>query len=513
MHPRLRFWIIVSLALIAGVMIAFQIADESMLLGELVAAALLWIVLDQYSNARPEAWILGATMFGYIVANRGFAQISLLQRLPLLPAETALAVGLGATLVRSAVRHQLPVMRDALNFAIFAWFALGTARLWSDVRANGAMALRDYATVYYALFFYVGQSLATHPPSARLMRQWVIAACAALPITYFLFTRYEIFLLQHVTFRGAPLIFYKDDLAAAYLLFGALLLLTIRRRGRQIPPNTNPSSRIPALVPVWAAAAYALTFTINSSRAALVAFITACGWWALARRWAPWKLQAVVVPTGLIVLSLVAVLGQKDFKQSRLYALYEHTASIVDVTGTRRYENPEETYVGDNNQFRLAWWHSVFDQTMEGGPLLGLGWGADITEPFVQSYKIDLGDEFNTRSPHCVLFSVFGRMGFVGLIAFLGVITAMVMRTIQLVRLVRTNDDALPTLGWWSVAWVMFVSGCFGVVLEGPMGAVIFWTALGLANAQTAAMAKESGARIQESGDEPTGSLARDFAK
>ena len=30
------------------------------------------------------------------------------------------------------------------------------------------------------------------------------------------------------------------------------------------------------------------------------------------------------------------------------------------------------------------------------------------------------------------------------------------------------------------------LSACFGVVLEGPMGAVVFWTILGLAHSQTA---------------------------
>jgi hypothetical protein len=44
------------------------------------------------------------------------------------------------------------------------------------------------------------------------------------------------------------------------------------------------------------------------------------------------------------------------------------------------------------------------------------------------------------------------------------------------------------------------------------MGAVIFWTALGLANAQTVALAKESVAGIQESEEKPTGSLVEHSA-
>jgi len=81
---------------------------------------------------------------------------------------------------------------------------------------------------------------------------------------------------------------------------------------------------------------------------------------------------------------------------------------------------------------------------------------------------------------------VLGRMGLAGLAAFLALVAAMAARTWRLARLARTDDAALPALGWWSVSWVMFVSGCFGVVLEGPMGAVIFWTSLGMANATTA---------------------------
>jgi len=76
-------------------------------------------------------------------------------------------------------------------------------------------------------------------------------------------------------------------------------------------------------------------------------------------------------------------------------------------------------------------------------------------------------------------------MGIAGLVAFAGIVAAMAAATWRLVQRARSDDAALVPLGWWSVAWVMFTSGCFGVVLEGPMGAVVFWTALGMANATT----------------------------
>jgi len=56
-----------------------------------------------------------------------------------------------------------------------------------------------------------------------------------------------------------------------------------------------------------------------------------------------------------------------------------------------------------------------------------------------------------------------------------------------------------PSLGTWCAAWVILVSACFGAVLEGPMGAVIFWSALGLA----AAMSNYGTPREEINPDEP----------
>ena len=51
------------------------------------------------------------------------------------------------------------------------------------------------------------------------------------------------------------------------------------------------------------------------------------------------------------------------------------------------------------------------------------------------------------------------------------------------VRIWQTlHDPDHRGLGMWIGAWVVFVSACFGVVLEGPMGAVLFWVMLGAAN-------------------------------
>ena len=40
---------------------------------------------------------------------------------------------------------------------LLLWFIIGTSRLFFGVREHGFVAIRDYALVYYGLFFYLAQ--------------------------------------------------------------------------------------------------------------------------------------------------------------------------------------------------------------------------------------------------------------------------------------------------------------------------------------------------------------------
>jgi O-antigen ligase len=364
-------------------------------------------------------------------------------------------------------------VRDSLNYAVLAWLAIGAARLWVDVRVHGALALRDFAMCYYAVFFFLAQTLTSHAASSRLLHRALLVAFAVLPVVFQIYTRFTDFILGTVRLRGGPLLFYKEDLVASYCFAGFFVFL----------------AAAPALRwwrAIFATMAYVAAFGINSSRAAIMGLLVTSTWWAVARRWTPWKLQALLAPLAIAGLALVALLGGKDFQQSKVYSLYEHVSSMVDFSGTGRYSTDDRRYVGDNNRFRLAWWRSVVEEVQESGPVFGLGFGHDLAERFVRSYELDLGEDFSARSPHSILFSVLGRMGLVGLLLLFWIVGAMAAATWRLARRARTDDAALGPLGWWSVAWVMFTSGCFGVVLEGPMGAVIFWTSLGMANSASA---------------------------
>jgi hypothetical protein len=428
------------------------------------------------AGAQPEAWVLSAVLFGYVVGNRGFAQISLTGSFPLLCAEAALLLLVPALFIRAALRRTLPFRADPLNLAILLWLTLGTARLPADIHTHGVIALRDFATLYYAAFFFVAQAIAANDQSERVLRRMFQGAILILPVSYFA-SNVASDLVFKIQIRGIPVFFYKEDLVAAALFSGFFVLLS--------QPVTRRLAwwRWPA-----AAACYASAFSIGSSRAGIAGLLVTLGWWGLGRRWRPFKLQAAIVPAGLAALFIVAVVQQKEFKQSKIYGLYEHVASMVDLTGTRRYTNPEQEFVGDNNRFRLAWWRSVAEEMWAVNPVFGVGFGYDITTPFVRNYEFDLGEDFTTRSPHSIFMTVFGRMGLVGGLAWLAILGCAANQMRRLLLHGRNGHDISGPLGWWSVSWVYLTSACFGVVLEGPMGAVVFWSALGIAYSRTAVL-------------------------
>lgn len=468
MSPRLRLWLAGILAAALAVGAGWEIAQENYWLAAAASVPVAWILIEWLSATRAEAWTLAAVLMGYVIANRGFAQISPFGNLPLLPAELALALAGGSTLVRLARKQASPFRSDPLNFAILVWVALGAARLIPDLARFGSVALRDFATVYYALFFFIAQSLASEAKSARLLRRTLLTALALLPLTYLLFNRFTDFFLGQLLFRGAPVLYYKDDLVAAYFFCGFFLIQTASW------PNPIRTS--------LALTSYISAFTIGSSRAAIVGLTVVTIWWGLARRTTALKLQAWAASLAIMVLGLTALVQDEPIRNSRIVTLYEHLASMVDFAGSGKYESDQRQYVGDNNRFRLSWWRSVADEVFSTSPVFGLGFGANLADRFVRNYELDLGDDFSTRSPHSIVFSVLGRMGITGLVALAAIVAAMIAATARLALAARVNPNCLEPLGWWSVAWVMFTSGCFGVVLEGPMGAVLFWTALGLAN-------------------------------
>ena len=156
--------------------------------------------------------------------------------------------------------------------------------------------------------------------------------------------------------------------------------------------------------------------------------------------------------------------------------------SIADYSGARSYNSDTSSTKGDNNQFRLVWWKSVAEETLATAPVMGQGFGADLTRGFLMEYYATSNEEFSARSPHNIFITTLGRMGLVGVAVLLAIYFVQGRITARVAREARTDPTRQDAMTLQAAVWVVMVSSCLGVVLEGPMGAIPFWIMLGLAH-------------------------------
>jgi hypothetical protein len=221
----------------------------------------------------------------------------------------------------------------------------------------------------------------------------------------------------------------------------------------------------------------------ESPRAALVAAAVATIAWASVRRFRLIGFQIAVVAVGIAVSLPLEIISGTQLAESKSYEMFERVVSLVDWSGSHAYQNAESANTIDNNQFRRVWWNAVVAETVAGNPVFGLGFGYDLAARFLADYNwLSVEEEFTTRSPHSVIVTNFGRLGGLGLGLFL---LGAAMAARSGIRAFRITD--FEAMAWWSVVIILGVSACFGVVLEAPMGAVVFWVALGFAHQKTSA--------------------------
>lgn len=467
LSPLWRTRIAAVIAAIIAVWLGAGLAKAEYFWPVIITGGLLLFSAQRVFAMPVDALLVGGVLFGYLLGNRGFAQISLTGSFPILPAEFVLLIASLILIVQGGLYRVTIVRRELLNGAILAWIVIGSVRLMFDIRSFGFLAIRDFAMVYYASFFFIAQHIANNPRQRNWLNNALIAGCLGMAVCYPLIQVIPDFFHGVLTLRGNPLIYYKGDLVGTMLSAGAVLIYV--RHIKEKPLVATAATLI----------LLGIALTTNN-RASMVGLATVTGLLILGRQWKFAALQTLAGIVPVISILFFAHLTNTSWRQTPIHGVYERVVSIADPFGQRAYSGENTFFKGDNNRFRAVWWEAVYLETMDGNPLTGLGFGHDLAKQFVREYYPEQGEAFDTRSPHNVVLTVFARMGLLGLIPFILIGVLIAWRIIQAARI------GLPGLGMWCVAWVILISACFGVVLEGPMGAVVFWIALGTANSSDA---------------------------
>ncbi len=458
LDSRIRSLIVLLPALGLAMWVASELSSEEYILPLIFIMAFGALVFFSVfvQVVRVEAAVLNMLLVGYIVGNRGFAELTLAK--PFYPGEVALAVISIATLVRYVLSRELPDLSGLLARLIMIYCVLGAVRLFLDYSTYHMDAARDSAMVYYSIFFFLGRELATRPASKAMLEKCLrFSFLALLPIALAQRLFPELFMINILS--------EKDDILTIFAAVGVFVLYT--------RPNIYGLRWLRGALIVF----YIGYIAIGVTRASLVGLMVGGIVLLVARQWRFLSFFAVAFVFGVTALGGLAF-TYGDSSTINPDVMIEKFESMVDVTGSGQYNSDFGNLKAGNNEFRRTLWQSFFDDTNETSPVFGRGFGYD----FIARYQdvFHKGEWGNLRSAHNFYITLYGRMGIIGSLVFLLITWQIIAGGIRAGLAVRAGWLPLEDLCYWCAVWGILVAALFGVVLEGPMAATVFWTFLGI---------------------------------
>lgn len=423
--------------------------------------------LDPARRGPADRWLVGLSvlLFGYAVFGRSFAYLGVP---PIFIGEVMLAGGLALLLLvrRPVTLIAAPPMAAAA--ALLAWVALRTVPYLSGY---GLDAPRDAMVAGYALYAAVVAALVLQRPE-RLpellvrYRVLVLVLCGGAWLLYLIVRSFQ----ESVpTLPWAPDVHViankPGDLVVHMAGVVAFVVLGWRRAG-------------PVLLALMVVGSAAL---MVGNRGGMVGFLLAMGVFAVLKPRSARAGRMVYALALLIVLGLAVDTSHLSTNEGNrsisVEQLWENLKSVVGKS--------DQQMLSTTTEWRKEWWSLIVGYTVHGEyRWTGKGFGRNIAVE--DGFKTD--DEGSLRSPHSVHMTLLARGGLPGVALWALVHGLWWIGLLRAWRFAR-HHDLQPWMGFFALCAVYWtaavVNASFDVYLEGPMGAIWFWTVFGAAVAGT----------------------------
>jgi hypothetical protein len=460
---RIKNFLVLLPALAIAAWIASEIGSEDYLVPAVVTGAFgAVVVFNTFTKSiRLESSVLCFLLVGYLVGNRGFAELTFAP--PFFPGEVCLALISAATLIRFVVTREWIDMSGFMATCILAFCVLGALRLAMDFSSYRMEAVRDSAMVYYSLYFFFGRQLALRADSKSMLEKSLrFSFIAMLPLL--------------VVQRFAPDLFMTN--AEASVVYQRNDLLTIFAAGGVFFMYTRPKLYRWAWVQAALIIFYMGYIAEGVTRASLLGLCVGSIPILVAGR-----KKFLLYPAAVVVLGGVALgtltLATTQSNDSEATRIAEKALSIVDFSGEAKYDSEVGDLKSGTNEFRRTLWQSFFDETNSVSPWFGRGFGYDFLAHYEDTYQT--GKWEGLRSAHNYYVTLYGRMGIIGSLVFAAITLQVIVGGLRAAWAASAGWLALADLSYWCGAWAILVASAVGVVLEGPVGAIVFWSFLGVA--------------------------------
>ncbi|MCY3023427.1 MAG: hypothetical protein NTW87_30980, partial [Planctomycetota bacterium] len=171
----------------------------------------------------------------------------------------------------------------------------------------------------------------------------------------------------------------------------------------------------------------------------------------------------------------------------------ERLGSLLN-TDLQRFETEAGRLGALSVEWRAAFWVRCVRYTLHNASLFGIGFGPNLTNllretPAWPLYLDSMRLDPPNRNPHCAHITIFTRLGLVGVALWVGILASVCWSVLAALWRCRERAqsgaaaearaefwDMLAVFGVWVIfLWAM----SFGVILEGPMGGIWFWSVTG----------------------------------
>jgi hypothetical protein len=266
-------------------------------------------------------------------------------------------------------------------------------------------------------------------------------------------------LAEFELFKGHPLLFFKYGDVCVHLFVAGILLM-----------NGYVKIKRPFNVINLVMIAYLFMVAASFNRGGMLGFVASFGLVIFFSRndglrkqlYGYLKFVPIII---LIALPFFLNTDMEENFQGRKAGVEQLKENVVSL-----FTSDDQGSLSDNKVWRIVWWTKIVEYTFGGQFFFtGKGLGPNLSN----DDEIGGSEESDLRSPHSIHMTMLARFGVPFFIAW------MYWVYLSLIRFRRKDNHPLLLI-YLGIFFMFIFNASFDVFLEGPMGALPFWTFVGL---------------------------------
>lgn len=346
------------------------------------------------------------------------------------------------------IKHK-NLSKDRIILFWFAFIIWGSLLLALDNNSTPIFKVREYASVYYSVFFLlVIEFFRTTQSTRKLFKTILIAALLSM---FYIFIR---FALGKGNITTTDLVYRYGN----YELVGILVLYSFTLA--RFLQGKNHGFSNPA---VLALCVFVVNFLINHRSGSLAMFIsTIVVIYFYGRTEKSFNRTSILFFLGIALVTFLVILSPEIGGKA--------LSRISGVFSSSIYQDP-------NASWRLQVWQHVIEPMSFVDYIIGMGWGYSIPSLHFLGRDYSVDGYMGIHNSFVFYFLHMGVIGITLVIILLAKVYSSALFAIRNAASSETKEIATSLLA--SNLGILFFS-LFNVVLEGPYMSIVFWVTLGL---------------------------------